>query len=112
MTVGYEPGRAVMPLYLFETSHTDAVRDDEIAALAAHRFPEVVVESRYETGDGTLVWVCRAPGLAHVTRWGRAAALDVRNLRHVLGTDTGVVPGASPSATPRSATPPTTQEQP
>ena len=98
-----------MPLYLFETPGTDVVRKHEIAMLSAHRFPEVVVESRYETGDGTQIWVCRAPGPAHIARWGQAAGLDVRAVRHVLAADTGT---PTPSSCPPNPSTTTTQEQP
>jgi hypothetical protein len=54
--------------------------------LAAHRFPEVAVERRYVTEDGTTaraVWVCRAPSEAHLGRWAESAELNVTSVGRI-----------------------------
>lgn len=58
---------------------------DDLAVLAATRFPEVVIDLRLAAheADGVDVWVCRAPSEAHVRRLAQAAGLDVHLVQPV-----------------------------
>jgi hypothetical protein len=75
-----------MPRYLVETDLVDATQLDGAEGLAERRFPELSVERRYSTHDGTgvrVIWVCRAPSEAHVDRWAAALRLPAPSVRHI-----------------------------
>ncbi len=78
-----------MPLYLFEVGVTNEEAWERAAAVAAARFPEVVLERRYAAhrAEDRDTWVCRAPGQGHLERWSAAAGVQLGDLRHVAAMD-------------------------
>ena len=82
-----------MPRYVLETRTVTHVSRDEVAVLAATRFPEVVIDLRLAAheAEGVDVWVCRAPSEAHLRRLAAAAGLDVHLVQSV-DTDHGPPP--------------------
>jgi hypothetical protein len=83
-----------MSLYLFETGPISDSEVDLALALVSLRFPEIVVEHLYtsHSGGGAVVWVCRAPNLAHMQRWAEAGRLRPRHLRQVDLADPRIAP--------------------
>ena len=74
-----------MALYLLETEPTSDSEVERALALVSCRFPEIVVERLYtaHSGRGAVVWVCRAPNVAHMQRWAEAGRLRLSHLRQV-----------------------------
>jgi len=75
----------VISLYLFETGPNSESEVDQELALVSLLLPEIVVESLYtaHSGRGAVVWVCRAPNVAHMKRWAEAGRLRLGHLREV-----------------------------
>ena len=72
-----------MPRYLVQTDEVTGSGLNGAERLAARRFPEISIEHRYVSDDGTTareVWICRAPSEAHLGRWAESAHLSITSM--------------------------------
>ena len=67
-----------MPSFLFRSRRIGEDRITLAIELASQRFPELAISHRFTVRDvDAEVWVCCAPSLDHIERWGRASELAI-----------------------------------